>query len=77
MRLLNWIVGLIGIAVVTLFAVSNRGMVAIGLWPFTDGLEIRIFLAVLLPFGLGFLCGWVSAGVRSFRRRRAAKKAQP
>jgi uncharacterized integral membrane protein len=75
LRLVRWIGGLILAAVVVTFALSNRQIVQIGLWPLIEGLELPLYLAVLLPLLLGILLGWLGAGLRGFAKRRAEKKA--
>ena len=77
MRILRWVAGLILAAIVVIFAVSNRDMVAIRFWPLIDGVETRVFLAVLLPFAGGFLLGYLVAGTRAHLKRRAERKAAP
>jgi uncharacterized integral membrane protein len=74
MRYLNWIVGLLVAAIVVDFALSNRETVLVGFWPLIDGLALPVYLALLLPLLLGLALGWLAAGWRSFRRRRAEKK---
>ncbi len=74
MRFLNWIGGLLLAAIVVLFALSNRQIVLIGLWPFIDGLALPLYLALFLPFAIGLAFGWSAAGWRAWRRRRAEKK---
>jgi len=74
MRFLRWTVALIVAALVVDFAVSNRGMAKLSLWPFVEGLQIWLFLAILLPFLIGLALGWFAAGWRFWRRRRAEKK---
>lgn len=74
MRFLRWTVALVVAALVVDFAVSNRGMVELSFMPFVEGLQIRAFLAILLPFLIGLALGWFAAGWRSWRRRRAEKK---
>ena len=74
MRFLRWTVALIVAALMVDFAVSNRGMVEVSLWPLVEGLQIQAFLAILLPFLIGLALGWFAAGWRSWRRRRAEKK---
>jgi len=49
-------------------------MVDLSFWPFVEGLQIWLFLAILLPFLIGLALGWFAAGWRSWRRRRAEKK---
>ena len=76
MRLIKWIGGLILAAIVVTFALSNRQIVQIGLWPFIEGLELPLYLAVLLPLLGGILLGWLGAGLKGFAKRRADKKAK-
>lgn len=68
MRALRLIVGLALTLVLVLFALSNRGPVAFGLWPFGDALAMPLFLPVLVALAVGFLAG--SAVGRLGRRRR-------
>ena len=77
MRYLNWIAGLLVAAIVVDFALSNRETVLIGFWPFIDGLALPVYLALLLPLLLGLALGWLAAGWRVWRRRRAEKKTAP
>ena len=77
MRFLNWIAGLLVAAIVVDFALSNRETVLIGFWPLIDGLALPVYLALLLPLLLGLALGWLVAGWRNFRRRRAEKKTAP
>ena len=74
MRFLRWTAAVLVAAIVIDFAVYNRDPVQIGFWPLIDGLALPAYLAVLLPLLLGFALGWLAAGWRSFRRRRAEKK---
>lgn len=61
------------------FAVSNRGGVAIGLWPFDDLIEMPVYLLALGMLILGFLAGASLAGIGTIgarlRARREAKRA--
>ena len=77
MRFLNWTIGVLLAVVVVDFAVSNRDVVAFSFWPFIDGLALPLYLALLLPLLLGLALGWLAAGWRSWRRRRAEKKTAP
>ena len=77
MRFLSWIAGLILAAIVVVFALSNRQIVLIGLWPFVEGLAMPLYLAVLLPLLAGLVLGWLLAGLRALGRRGGGKKAAP
>lgn len=74
MRLLSWLIGLPLAILVVLFALSNRQTMAVGLWPFDEGLALPVFLAVLLPLLAGFLAGFLFALARGLGHRRAARR---
>lgn len=75
MRIMSWIAGLIGAAIMVDFALSNRTPILVGFWPLVDGLELPTYLAIALPLLLGLLLGWGVARFQAIRRRRAEKKA--
>ena len=79
-RLVAWLVGVpLGILLV-LFAVSNRGPVSIGIWPFRQGITAPAFILALVPFALGLLLGAGFAGLGTlrvhWRHRGAARKVR-
>lgn len=61
LRLLSWLIGLPLTVLTVLFALSNRDLVALALWPLNDRLEAPLFLVALLPLGIGILIGGVLA----------------
>ena len=73
MKFLSWLIGLPLAVLIVLFALSNRQGVAVGLWPFEEGVVLPVFLAVLLPLLAGFLLGFVTAGARGLKHRRNAR----
>lgn len=73
MKILSWLVGLPLAVVVVVFALSNRHPAMIALWPFDRGLELPVYLAVLLPLVIGFLGGFLWASGRGLKHRRAAR----
>lgn len=73
-RFARWSAALLVAAIVVDFALSNRVGIAIGFWPFIDGLAMPVYVALLLPFLMGLALGWSAAGWRSWRRRRSEKK---
>ena len=80
MRIIAWLAGVpLGILLV-LFAVSNRGPVSVGIWPFTEGITAPAFVVALVPFGLGLLLGAGFAGLGTmrahWRHRSAARKVR-
>ena len=76
MRIVYWVVVGLGAVVLTLFAVSNRGAVVLGVWPLPFVLDLPLYLVILVPLLLGFaagrLAGWFAARPRrqELRRRR-------
>ena len=64
--------------VLALFAVSNRGTVAVGLWPLPDVIEMPLYLIILGCLLVGFVAGELAAWVagRHWRRevRRSARR---
>lgn len=65
-RVLSWIVGVPFAIVLVIFAVSNRMIVRLDLWPSPFGLEVPVYLMVLVPLITGSLFGaalaWLAAG---------------
>ena len=76
MKILYWIVLALVALALALFAASNREAVSLGFWPFGMALELPLYLAILLTFFVGVLCGAVSAWVGGRHWRRAARQRQ-
>ena len=79
-RALGLVVTLPLTLLVIVFALSNRGPVAIGLWPFDDLIEMPIYLLGLGALAVGFLAGAALASLGTlaarYRARREAKRAE-
>lgn len=73
MRVLYWIVLALVALALALFAASNREAVSLGFWPFGGALELPVYLAILLTFFAGLLCGAVAAWVGGRHWRREAR----
>lgn len=74
MKILSWLVGLPFAVIVVVFALSNRGGVALAFWPFEEGLNLPVYLAVLAPLLVGFVLGFAMASVRGVKHRVAARR---
>ena len=57
MRFPGWLIGIPFALVISMFAVSNRGPVALALWPMPETLEVPVYLVVLLSLLAGFVLG--------------------
>ncbi len=79
MKYFSWIITLPLMLFVVVFALSNMHEVTFGLWPFDDTFTLELFIAVLVTFVLGFICGgtvlWFSDGKVRRRARRAESEA--
>ena len=78
--LINWGILIPIAAIVISFALSNRQLVSIDLWPLNMSLEQPLYLIVLLSVLAGFLIGliimWISAGRARMKARREAFRAK-
>ena len=74
MRVLYWIVLALVALALALFAASNRTPVALGFWPFGLALELPLYLAILLTFFVGLVCGALAAWVGGRHWRREARQ---
>lgn len=59
---------------VVLFALSNRELVTLALWPLPFVLDLPVYLAVLVPAAIGFVIGGSVAWSSAARARREVKR---
>ena len=78
MRTLFRLAMLIVALVLALFAISNRGTIALGFWPLPQLIELPLYLLILGTLLIGFVAGEVTAwfAARHWRRevRRSARR---
>ena len=73
MRTFRWIlIGLFALALV-IFAVDNRQVVTVSLWPLPVEASMSLYLVVLLTLLVGFLIGELAAWMNGHRWRREAR----
>ena len=76
MNWISWIViGAIGL-VVAIFAVSNREVVELVLWPTPFVVNLPLYLLLLGPFVIGVVVGWVWSWLVSGKSRARARRAE-
>ena len=67
------------VLIIVVFALSNRQMVQLGLWPTDVSIQLPVALAILVPAALGFLLGamvmWFAAAAQRRRAGRAERRA--
>ncbi|MBP2299938.1 lipopolysaccharide assembly protein LapA domain-containing protein [Azospirillum picis] len=74
MRHLSWIITIPVALVAILFAISNRGIVTLSLWPLPFTLEAPVYIATLVALLLGFLAGGFIVWNSQRRHRRRARR---
>lgn len=77
MRFINTLIAAVVAVLVVLFAVSNRGVVIVELWPFPISVEAGLYAVILFAVALGFVAGLIGAwmGGRQTRKElRAGRK---
>jgi uncharacterized integral membrane protein len=80
MRLLFWPAVVILAVLCSLFAISNRQAVSLGLWPLPFLVETRlyliVFLALLTGFGIGAIVAWAAGHRRRRELRQCRRRAE-
>lgn len=61
---------------VVLFALSNTGIVRLGLWPTDFGVDVPVSIAILVAMALGFLLGALMVWLSVLSQRRRARRAE-
>lgn len=74
MRRLVWLIILLLILVLVIFAIANRQNVALDLWPLPWSVDVPVYLAVLGPLGLGIIVGSVLTAVSGASARRRTQR---
>jgi uncharacterized integral membrane protein len=59
-----------------LFALSNSGIVRLGLWPMDYSLDVHLSLAILVAMAIAFLLGAFVVWVSELGQRRRARRAE-
>ena len=69
MRFPGWLVGIPLAVLLAVFAVSNRLVVPLALWPLADSVQVPLYLVVLLALLIGFVVGAGAAILSALGRR--------
>jgi uncharacterized integral membrane protein len=76
-KIINTLIAFMLAVLVVLFAVSNRDVVVVQIWPFALRIEAGLYAIILLAVLIGFIFGAVATWMGGRRKRaelRAAKK---
>lgn len=74
MRFVSWIVTVVLTILLVCFALANRDTVSIGLWPLTERVDLRLFVALMLAGFIGFVAGGLVAWSAQSHWRRIARE---
>ena len=73
MRNILWLMGALCIFLLAAFAIANRGIVTLNLWPLPFATTMPLFASILGAFAFGLLVG---AGVTALSRQRLKIQAR-
>jgi lipopolysaccharide assembly protein A len=59
-----------------LFALSNREVVRLGIWPTDYGIDVHLSIAILVAMAIAFLLGALVVWVSALSQRRRARRAE-
>jgi uncharacterized integral membrane protein len=59
-----------------LFALSNQGMVSLGIWPTDYAIEVHLSVAILVAMAIAFLLGALVVWFSALAQRRRARRAE-
>jgi hypothetical protein len=73
-KIFRVLLGLAGVVIIGAFAVSNRGVVEMGLWPLPNTIEVQLFWVFLFGLAVGIVLGGLGAWLGGMRKRREGRK---
>jgi uncharacterized integral membrane protein len=76
MRALWWAAITVAAVLMILFAISNREVIPVGLWPLLTQLEMPLYLVLLVTLLVGFVVGQLVAWVAGSHWRREARRSR-
>lgn len=74
MKILRLLLGLVGLAIIVSFAVSNRERVEMALWPLPETYQVQLFWVFLLGLVVGAVLGGLGAWLGGMRKRRERRQ---
>jgi lipopolysaccharide assembly protein A len=74
LRLVHWVVTAPATLILVGFAVSNRGGVAVSLWPILGPSQVPLYVVVMSALLIGFCAGELVAWINAGSHRRLARE---
>ena len=76
MRLVYWLLIAAAAAICAAFAISNRPVVALALWPLPFAIALPLYLLVFAALLIGFVVGAIAAWLGGRHRRRELRRSR-
>ena len=72
-KIFRLLLGLAGLVVIVSFAVSNRDVVSMALWPLPETFEVQLFWVFLFGLVVGAILGGLGTWLGGLRKRSEAR----
>jgi uncharacterized integral membrane protein len=76
MRIVYWVPIAAGSAICAAFAISNRPVVSLALWPLPFAIDLPLYLLVFVALLIGFVMGVITAWLGGRHRRRELRRSR-
>ena len=76
MRIVYWVLVAVAAAICGAFAISNRLVVSLALWPLPLAVALPLYLLVFAALLIGFLAGAIAAWRGGRHRRRELRRSR-
>jgi lipopolysaccharide assembly protein A len=76
MRIVHWVLIAAGAVICAAFAISNRPMVSLGLWPLPFAVDLPLYLLVFAALLIGFVLGVIATWLGGRHRRRELRRSR-
>jgi lipopolysaccharide assembly protein A len=76
MRLVYWVLIAAAAAICAAFAISNRPVVSLALWPLPFAIALPLYLLVFAALLIGFVLGAITAWLGGRHRRRELRRSR-
>lgn len=73
-KLFRILLGLAGVIIIGAFAVSNRQVVEMGLWPLPNTIQVQLFWVFLFGLSVGVILGGIGTWLAGWKKRRTARQ---
>jgi lipopolysaccharide assembly protein A len=76
MRIVHWILIAVGAMICAAFAVANRPVVSLALWPLPFAIDLPLYLLVFATLLIGFAVGVIAVWLSAQHRRRELRRSR-